>query len=73
MLSMDFWAWDSSTPMVMGLPLWVGYYFVLLSALQTGVMVFWVKNNAGADRKLRLKPVNDRGLKSFLMNKRLHY
>lgn len=71
-LSMDFWAWESSTPMVMGLPLWLGY-FVLLSALQTGVMVIWVKNNAEADRKRQLKPVNDRKLKRFMMNKRLHY
>jgi hypothetical protein len=41
-LAMDFWAWNSSHPMVMGFPLWLGY-FVLLSAIQTGVMVVWVK------------------------------
>ncbi|MDY0219701.1 MAG: sodium:solute symporter family protein [Desulfobacterium sp.] len=43
-LAMDFWAWNSSLPMVMGLPLWLGY-FVLLSAIQTGVMVVWVKKS----------------------------
>jgi len=34
MLAMDFWAWGKNTPVVFGVPLWVGY-FVALSGLQT--------------------------------------
>ena len=41
-LAMDFWAWGRSGPMVLGVPAWIGY-FVILSALQTAVMYFWVK------------------------------
>ena len=37
-LSMDFWAWRKTDPLFWGIPLWVGY-FVVLSALQTMVMV----------------------------------
>jgi SSS family solute:Na+ symporter len=38
-LAMDFWAWEKSVPLFWGIPVWVGY-FVLLSALQTIVMVY---------------------------------
>jgi SSS family solute:Na+ symporter len=37
-LSMDFWAWDRSSPRLLGVPLWLGY-FVILSTLQTIIMV----------------------------------
>ncbi|MBW2705909.1 MAG: sodium:solute symporter family protein [Deltaproteobacteria bacterium] len=37
-LAMDFWAWGKTDPLFWGIPLWVGY-FVVLSALQTIVMV----------------------------------
>jgi SSS family solute:Na+ symporter len=43
-LAMDFWAWDRSEPIIFGIPLWVGY-FVVLSALQTAVMVHLTKEN----------------------------
>ena len=37
-LAMDFWAWGKVAPTFWGIPLWVGY-FVMLSALQTVVML----------------------------------
>ena len=41
-LAMDFWAWGKVEPTVWGIPLWVGY-FVILSALQTIVMLQMIK------------------------------
>ena len=38
LLAMDFWAWGSSHPQWAGMPLWLGY-FVLLSGLQTVLMI----------------------------------
>jgi len=40
-LAMDFWAWRKVAPTVWGIPLWVGY-FMILSALQTVVMLMLV-------------------------------
>jgi SSS family solute:Na+ symporter len=42
LLAMDFWAWRAIDPVFLGLPAWIGY-FVLLSALQTAMMVFLVR------------------------------
>jgi hypothetical protein len=39
---MDFWAWRKTDPLFWGIPLWVGY-FVVLSVLQTIVMVFLMR------------------------------
>jgi len=41
-LGMDFWAWEKAEPVVWGIPVWM-IYFMGLSALQTGVMVAWVR------------------------------
>ena len=41
-LAMDFWAWGKASPIFWGVPLWVGY-FVMLSALQTVVMLQMTK------------------------------
>jgi hypothetical protein len=41
-LAMDFWAWGKVEPTFWGIPLWVGY-FVILSALQTVVMLRLIK------------------------------
>jgi SSS family solute:Na+ symporter len=41
-LAMDFWAWGKVEPIIFGIPLWVGY-FVVLSALQTVVMVYLIR------------------------------
>jgi SSS family solute:Na+ symporter len=41
-LAMDFWAWGKSQPLIMGIPLWMGY-FIVLSATQTMVMLAWVR------------------------------
>ena len=38
LLAMDFWAWGEAEPTLAGIPLWVGY-FIVLSVLQTGVML----------------------------------
>ena len=41
-LAMDFWAWGKVEPTFWGIPMWVGY-FVVLSALQTIVMLRLIK------------------------------
>ena len=41
-LAMDFWAWGKGEPIFWGIPLWVGY-FVILSGLQTVIMLYWVR------------------------------
>lgn len=38
--AMDFWAWEKTTPLFLGLPVWIGH-FILLSGLQTLAMRFW--------------------------------
>jgi SSS family solute:Na+ symporter len=42
-LGMDFWAWGLATPMVFGMPAWIGF-FILLSLLQTIGMVMMVRS-----------------------------
>lgn len=42
LLAMDFWAWGKIQPVFMGIPLWM-IYFIFLSAMQTVVMVVWVR------------------------------
>jgi hypothetical protein len=44
---MDFWAWGKVEPIIFGIPLWVGY-FVVLSALQTVVMVHLIRKEQQA-------------------------
>jgi hypothetical protein len=44
-LSLDFWAWGAKEPMFFGVPYWLSY-FVLLSALQTVVMVWLLKDSS---------------------------
>lgn len=41
-LAMDFWAWGNIGPVFMGIPLWL-VYFIALSAIQTAIMVTWVR------------------------------
>ncbi|MFO8090065.1 MAG: sodium:solute symporter family protein [Desulfatiglandaceae bacterium] len=43
-LSIDFWAWGLSSPLLLGLPLWLPY-FILLSAGQTIAMILLVKRS----------------------------
>jgi SSS family solute:Na+ symporter len=43
-LAMDFWAWGKVEPTFLGIPLWVGY-FIILSALQTIVMLRLIRND----------------------------
>ena len=43
-LAMDFWAWGKVEPTFWGIPLWVGY-FVILSAMQTVVMMRLIKRD----------------------------
>ncbi len=42
LLAMDFWAWGRVEPVIFGIPLWVGY-FIILSAMQTIIMIFLIK------------------------------
>jgi solute:Na+ symporter, SSS family len=44
LLAMDFWAWGKTTPVVFGIPLWM-IYFIVLSSIQTAVMVAWVRRD----------------------------
>jgi len=46
LLAMDFWAWGEAEPTLAGIPLWVGY-FIVLSALQTGVMLRLTRPSKG--------------------------
>jgi len=41
-LAMDFWRWGEVHPVIMGVPLWIGY-FVFLSALQTIAMIYLIR------------------------------
>jgi cytochrome bd-type quinol oxidase subunit 2 len=41
-LSLDFWAWGKAYPQWAGMPVWLGY-FVVLSALQTVLMIRLVR------------------------------
>ena len=43
-LAMDFWAWGKAEPTFWGFPLWVGY-FVVLSAVQTVVMMRLIRKD----------------------------
>lgn len=45
-LALDFWAWGKSHPQWAGMPLWLGY-FVILSALQTVLMLNLVYKRQG--------------------------
>jgi len=42
-LAMDFWAWGMIEPIFMGIPWWM-IYFIVLSAMQTMVMVYLVRS-----------------------------
>jgi len=48
-LAMDFWAWGRVTPIILGVPLWVGY-FVVLSAVQTFTMVYLISEEKIGDK-----------------------
>jgi SSS family solute:Na+ symporter len=45
-LAMDFWAWGSVEPLIMGVPAWM-VYFVLLSAAQMAVMARMIRDRSG--------------------------
>jgi SSS family solute:Na+ symporter len=54
-LATDFWAWGSTQPMIMGVPVWM-VYFVLLSAAQTAVMAGLIRNESGAKNRGNVHP-----------------
>jgi len=39
----DFWRWGEVGPLFLGWPTWA-WYFVALSAIQTALMVYWLRN-----------------------------
>lgn len=45
-LAIDFWAWGSAQPTIMGFPVWM-VYFVLLSAAQMAVMACLIRSESG--------------------------
>jgi len=52
LFAMDFWAWGEVEPIFFGIPLWVGY-FVILSALQTIIMVYLINKKVSVQMPLR--------------------
>jgi solute:Na+ symporter, SSS family len=50
-LATDFWNWGAVQPVLLGIPSWL-WYFALLSAIQTIVMLRMVKSEAHADSRL---------------------
>jgi SSS family solute:Na+ symporter len=48
LLAMDFWAWGKAEPIILGIPLWAGY-FIFLSALQTIIMIYLAKNASAGE------------------------
>ncbi|RLI59480.1 MAG: hypothetical protein DRO67_09780 [Candidatus Asgardarchaeum californiense] len=40
LLSLDFWGWDQSNPLVLGLPLWVYYILFLTLATSLAFLIF---------------------------------
>ena len=50
-LGMDFWAWGRVYPVIMGIPVWMGY-FIVLSALQTVAMLYLLRR----EQARRLNP-----------------
>jgi len=38
-LSLDFWGWNQATPLLLGLPLWVYYLFILTISLSFAYLV----------------------------------
>ncbi|MDH7517031.1 MAG: hypothetical protein QHH19_01610 [Candidatus Thermoplasmatota archaeon] len=40
LLSLDFWAWNTSKPLILGLPFWVWYLLVLTLSLSLMFYVF---------------------------------
>ncbi len=47
LLSLDFWAWGKTQPQWAGMPFWIGY-FVVLSALQTVLMIRLVRSRTSS-------------------------
>jgi hypothetical protein len=41
-LAMDFWNWEVTQPVFLGIPIWI-WYFMGLSALQTLIMLRMIK------------------------------
>jgi len=37
-LSLDFWGWDQSNPLILGLPIWIVYLFIL--TLSTSIIFY---------------------------------
>jgi SSS family solute:Na+ symporter len=54
-LAMDFWAWGKIQPVFMGIPFWM-IYFIFLSAAQTAVMIFWVRQSQASSAKTMPSP-----------------
>jgi len=40
LLSLDFWGWDQSKPMLLGLPLWMYYLIILTLATSFAFLIF---------------------------------
>lgn len=42
LFSLDFWGWEKSKPLFLGLPLWV-YYMIIITLLTSGVFYVFSK------------------------------
>jgi hypothetical protein len=47
LLSMDFWGWNQSHPLIFGLPIWVVYLFIL--TLATSIVFYLFSNTFWED------------------------
>ncbi|MGC8811259.1 MAG: sodium:solute symporter family transporter, partial [bacterium] len=49
-LGIDFWAWESSAPLILGFPWWI-WYFIMLNILIMGAMAKWLIKSSYQRRK----------------------
>jgi len=48
-LSLDFWGWNSASPMFLGLPIWV--YYLLFLTLSLSVFFYIIAKNVWRDEQ----------------------
>jgi len=49
LLSLDYWGWEKSEPLFLGLPIWIYYLFIL--TLLTSVLFYFITKNIWIEKK----------------------
>jgi len=49
LLSLDFWGWEKTNPLILGLPFWI--YYLLILTLLTSLFFYLVAKNIWKDDK----------------------